>query len=160
MLSVAGFFAPFISPEWFVAEQIASSPLVDITQNTKMVAYQLGNIYILLAMIGVAVLYTTTEARVVRNYLIALAIADVSHVGVTWYAMGHERAVDVASWNSMTWGNIGVTVSSSIGPMTESSCNLTSTFQTLLFVVRLAYLTGLFGPDQQSPIAKKGGKLH
>ncbi|PSS12446.1 hypothetical protein M430DRAFT_36572 [Amorphotheca resinae ATCC 22711] len=137
---VAGFFAPFISPEWFVAEQIASSPLVDITQNTKMVAYQLGNIYILLAMIGVAVLYTTTEARVVRNYLIALAIADVSHVGVTWYAMGHERAVDVASWNSMTWGNIGVT--------------------TLLFVVRLAYLAGLFGPDQQSPIAKKGGKLH
>lgn len=42
-----------------------------------MVAYQLGNIYLLLAMVGVAVLYSTTEALVVRNYVIALWIADI-----------------------------------------------------------------------------------
>jgi hypothetical protein len=35
-----------------------------------VVAYQLGNIYLLLAMVGVAVLYTTTEAKVVHNYVI------------------------------------------------------------------------------------------
>lgn len=45
-----------------------------------MVAYQLGNIYLLLAMVGVAVLYSTTEAKVVRNYVIALWIADIGHV--------------------------------------------------------------------------------
>jgi hypothetical protein len=122
---VAGFASPFLSPEWFLAEQIAASPLEEISQNAKMVAYQLGNVYLLLAMIGVAVLYTTTEANVVRNYLIALAIADVGHLAVTCYIMGHERAVDIANWNSMAWGNIGATVSHI--DTTESSCITDST---------------------------------
>lgn len=103
--------APFISPEWFVAEQIALSPLEPITANAKMVALQLGNIYLLLAMVGIAVLYTTTEAAVVRNYVVALWLADIGHVAVTCYIMEYDRMVDVASWNAMAWGNIGATVS-------------------------------------------------
>lgn len=103
--------APFISPEWFVAEQIASSPLdKQLTANVTMLAYQLGNIYLLLAMAGVAVLYSTTEAKVVRNYLVALWIADIGHVAATCYVLEYERVVDIAKWNSMTWGNVGVTV--------------------------------------------------
>lgn len=108
---MAGFLGPFVSPEWFLAEQIAGSPQQEITQNAKMIAYQLGNIYLLMALVGVAVLYTTTEAKVVRSYLIALAIADVGHVGITCYVMEYERAVDIAHWNSMAWGNLGATVS-------------------------------------------------
>jgi hypothetical protein len=61
-------------------------------------------------MVGVAVLYTTTEAKVVRNYVIALWLADISHVAITCYIMGYERMVDVANWNPMAWGNIGATV--------------------------------------------------
>ena len=71
---------------------------------------RLGNIYLLLAMVGVAVLYTTTEAKVVRNYVIALLLADISHVGITCYVMEYERTIAVANWNPMAWGNIGVTV--------------------------------------------------
>lgn len=48
-----------------------------------MVAYQLGNIYLLLAMVGIAVLYSTTEPKVVRNYIVALWIADIGHVVIT-----------------------------------------------------------------------------
>lgn len=107
---MGGFIAPFISPEWFVAEQITGSPLQDITSNAKVVAYQLGNIYLLLAMVGIAVLSSTTEPKVVRNYLIALAIADVGHVGITCYMLEYERAIDIANWNPITWGNIGATV--------------------------------------------------
>lgn len=55
---------------------------------------------------------TTTETKVVRSYLIALAIADVGHVFITCFVMGYERAIDIAQWNAMAWGNIGVTVSS------------------------------------------------
>jgi hypothetical protein len=62
-------------------------------------------------MVGMAVLYTTTEAAVVRNYVIALWLADISHVGITCYNMPHEQLVSVAGWNAMTWGNIGATVS-------------------------------------------------
>lgn len=38
-------------------------------------------------MIGVAVLYTTTEPKVVRNFLIACAIADIGHLYVTYSVM-------------------------------------------------------------------------
>lgn len=79
--------------------------------NSRLVALQLGNAYGLLFLVGVAVLYTTVELKVVRNYLVALWIADIGHVAVCYYVMGPERFTDLASWNSMTWGNVGVTVS-------------------------------------------------
>ena len=34
-------------------------------------------------MVGIGVLYSTTEAKVVRNFLLACAIADVGHLYVT-----------------------------------------------------------------------------
>jgi hypothetical protein len=103
---------PFISPEWFISEQIAHTPLTAVTDGAKMIAYQLGNIYLLLAMVGIAVLYTTTEVKVARNYVVALWLADIGHVGITCYVMGYERTIDIAKWNAMAWGNIGATVSS------------------------------------------------
>lgn len=69
-------------------------------------------------------MYTTTEAKVVRNYLIACAIADVGHLAVTYHVMGHAEFFDVGRWNSMAWGNIAIT--------------------TMLFVVRVGYLVGMF----------------
>lgn len=71
---------------------------------------RLGNIYLLLAMVGIAVLWTTTEPKVVRNYVIALWLADIGHVGVTAYATPYEKLIDVSNWNAMAWGNIGATV--------------------------------------------------
>ena len=38
-------------------------------------------------MVGVGVLYGTTEAKVVRNFLLACAIADVGHLYVTYAIM-------------------------------------------------------------------------
>jgi hypothetical protein len=99
-----------VSPEWFIESQIADSSPAPLTENHRMIALQLGNLYALLGMVGVGVLSATTEAKVVRNYLIALWIADIGHIGITAYIMGYERSIDVVNWNSMTWGNIGVTV--------------------------------------------------
>lgn len=56
-------------------------------------------------------LYTTRDRRVVRGYLAALAVGDVGHLAVTYRVLGYTRYVDVAGWNPMAWGNIGVTVS-------------------------------------------------
>jgi hypothetical protein len=61
-------------------------------------------------MVGIAVLYTTTEVKVVRNYVIALWLADIGHVVITGYVTPYEKLIDVANWNAMTWGNIGATV--------------------------------------------------
>jgi hypothetical protein len=61
-------------------------------------------------MLGVAVLYTSTELNVVRNYLWALWVADLGHIGLTAYSLGLDRFIAVSEWNAMTWGNVGATV--------------------------------------------------
>lgn len=108
--SIAGWAGATLDPSWFVKEQ-TSTPSLTVDDNSRLVALQVGNCYGLLFLAGVAVLYTTTELKVVRNYLIALWIADIGHIGVCYLGLGYERFVDVASWNSMTWGNVGATVS-------------------------------------------------
>ncbi|KAI9645317.1 hypothetical protein NHQ30_006053 [Ciborinia camelliae] len=129
---VSGFIGAIIFPEWFIEEQIALSPHEPVSDNARLVALQLGNIYLLLAMIGVAVLYSTREAKVVRSYLVALWLADIGHLAVTYHILGWERVMDIARWNSMTFGNIGATL--------------------FLFLARSAYLLGLFGPDRKSAL--------
>lgn len=72
---------------------------------------QLGNLYLLLAIIGVAVLYSSSEPRVIRNYIIALGLGDIGHLLATYRVLGHSRYMDVMKWNAMAFGNIGITVS-------------------------------------------------
>lgn len=92
--------------------------------------------YFLAFLVGVGVLHSSSEIRVVKNYLIALAVADLGHIMITAEALGREEMVDVKGWNAMTWGNLGVTM--------------------FLFLTRCAYLMGLFGPDK--PKVVKGTK--
>lgn len=49
---IAGFACNIADPEWFVAEQIAFSPPEKLSKNAIVVALQLGNIYLLMAMVG------------------------------------------------------------------------------------------------------------
>lgn len=107
---MAGFIGAVTSPDWFIAEQVPISEPLEHSVNSRLVALQLGNLYLLLCMIGLAVLSSTTEVKVVRNYLVALWIADIGHVALTWHALGHQNFVDVGGWNAMTWGNVGATV--------------------------------------------------
>lgn len=89
----------------------------------------------LLCLIGLFVLNTTTEARVVHGYLVALAIADLGHLFVTAYVSGYSATIDVLAWNPMAWGNLGGT--------------------SFLFVMRCAYFAGLLGEDR---IPRRSGK--
>jgi len=107
---IGGFVGAIYSPDWFIGEQIPSPVPVTTSANSRLVALQLGNLYLLLCMVGLAVLSTTTEIKVVRNYLIALWVADIGHIALTWYALGNHYFTDVSRWNAMTWGNIGATV--------------------------------------------------
>ncbi|KAI1092888.1 hypothetical protein F5B19DRAFT_452145 [Rostrohypoxylon terebratum] len=136
---VGGFLGPFINPDWFIASQLDNPDVSHVPQsdnNARTVVYQLGNVYALLFLLGVTILHTTSELKVVRNYLICLGIADISHVGVTCWMLGFDRTLDVGSWNAVTWGNVGFTV--------------------FLCLTRTAYLLGLFGPDRQvAAVSKK-----
>jgi hypothetical protein len=127
---------PFIDMYTFVADQTPNSPTPPtLHPSTMLLAYQLGNIYLLAMFIGVAVLYTTSEPKVIRNYMIALALGDVGHVFLTCWAIGWAATVDVKGWNTMTWGNVGAT--------------------TFLLVNRIAYVLGLFGYAKAPKDGKK-----
>ncbi|PKS09211.1 hypothetical protein jhhlp_003825 [Lomentospora prolificans] len=133
---IGGFLGAVYSPDWFIAEQIPSAVQVPASDNSRLITLQLGNLYLLLCMVGVGVLSATTEIKVVRNYLCALWIADIGHIALTWYALGNGYFMDVSKWNAMTWGNIGATA--------------------FLFMTRTAYFLGIFGAGEAgSPLSKK-----
>ncbi|KAI9927931.1 hypothetical protein ASPWEDRAFT_173581 [Aspergillus wentii DTO 134E9] len=133
---IAGWSAPIFDLRGFILNQAPNTiqPPAEIHNSSIALAYQLANVYGLLFLLGVGILHSTTEPAILRNYLIALAIADVGHVYATYLAMGTEAFLDVASWNAMTWGNVGITA--------------------FLFINRIAYFLGLFGYAKAPEAAK------
>lgn len=112
--SIAGYVPAVFMPVWFIGQQIALTEPIRVSDNDQLVAQQLGNCYGLACLVALAVLYTSTEIQVVRNYLKALWIADIGHLVLTFYALGYDRSISIHTWNAMTWGNIGATVSSKL----------------------------------------------
>ncbi|KAL4892914.1 hypothetical protein BDV59DRAFT_178939 [Aspergillus ambiguus] len=135
---LGGWLCPILDLPGFITDQIPNQPApASIHPSSVALAYQLANLYGLLCLLGIATVYSTREPVVLRNYLLALAVADVGHVYVTGLAMGWDVFMDVANWNVLTWGNVGAT--------------------TFLFANRLLYLAGVFG-YAQVPTAGAGGK--
>ncbi|KAF4466063.1 hypothetical protein FALBO_7076 [Fusarium albosuccineum] len=132
---VGGFLGAVTNPAWFIGEQVPQKHVPVTPESSIVVAWQLGNLYLLLAFIGLAVLSTTSENKVVRAYLVALWLGDVGHIGFSCYGLGWNRLMNPAGWNAMTWGNIGMTL--------------------FLLLTRTAYFTGLFGPDHVTTIKAK-----
>ena len=89
-----------------------------------MLAWQLGNCYLLLGLLGVFILNTTTDIKTVKAYIWALWLGDIGHVGFSLYAMGWSETMTPGQWSATMWGNIGATV--------------------FLFVSRTLYLLGVF----------------
>ncbi|KAL8997012.1 MAG: hypothetical protein Q9169_003602 [Polycauliona sp. 2 TL-2023] len=133
--SVGGYLAAILDTSSFAAAQVPSNTPALLTPTTQILALQLGNCYGLIALIAIGVLYSTSEPRVVRNYLIACTIADIGHIWVTYAVLGYSTFMDIKGWNSLAWGNIG--------------------FTFFLFVTRIAYLAGLFGNDKVPASIKK-----
>jgi hypothetical protein len=108
---VAGFLGAVYDPAWFVAQQIPKEKPLVASENSIVLAHQLGNLYLGMCFVGLSLFWSTSEVKVIRSYLVALLIADAGHVGFTWYGMGSDRFFDVSGWNAMAWGNLGATVS-------------------------------------------------
>ncbi|OCK83158.1 hypothetical protein K432DRAFT_291670 [Lepidopterella palustris CBS 459.81] len=124
---IAGFLFPVLSPSVFVSSQTSAVPPHNLHLTEHVLALQLGNAYLLLALLGLFILNTTRELATVHAYLLALWIADIGHVAVTMWGLGWAGTLAVADWNAVTWGNIGVT--------------------GFLFAVRSCYFLGMFGED-------------
>jgi len=135
LVSIAGALAPIVDPAGFVSSQLAHIVPHNLYPTEQVLSLQLGNLYLLLCLLGVFILNTTTEARVVHAYVWALWIADIGHVAGTAWVMGYDAFIDVGRWNAMAYGNIGATV--------------------FLFATRTLYLLGLLGRDRVPGHRKK-----
>ncbi|KAI9757365.1 MAG: hypothetical protein M4579_003479 [Chaenotheca gracillima] len=131
---IAGTVASILNPNVFSANQIPGSPVRPLSPNDLMTTLQLSNLYLLCAMVGVGVLFSTTEPKVVRGYLIGLGLADIGHLAATYYVLGPDT-INVARWNPQTAGNVGATA--------------------FLFLSRCLYLLGAFGADRQPKVTGK-----
>ncbi|KAG5976659.1 hypothetical protein E4U55_007263 [Claviceps digitariae] len=106
--SLAGFLGAVKDPAWFVSEQVPQKPVsaAVVSENSIVLALQLGNLYLLMAFVGLFVLNSTSEIKVVRSYLWALWLGDIGHVAFSCYGLGKERMTNPWEWNPLAWGNI------------------------------------------------------
>lgn len=122
-----------MDPAGFVSSQLAHIVPHNLYPTERVLSLQLGNLYLLLCLLGLFILNTTSEARVVHAYIWALWIADMGHVAGTAWVMGYDNFIDVGNWNVMAYGNIGASA--------------------FLFVTRSLYLMGMLGRDRV-PVSK------
>ena len=73
----------------------------------KALTVQFSNFLFLLALFSIAILRTTTEQRVVKAYLLVLAIIDLTHVASSAWVIGWGRFCDVGVWPVTAWVNYG-----------------------------------------------------
>lgn len=110
-ISVAGFLGVLKDPAWFIAEQVQQPIPVAVSENSVVVAQQLGNMYLLGFFIAMSVFLTTSETKVIRAYLVALLLGDIGHIAFTCLALGKDRMLRPHEWNTMTCANVGFVVS-------------------------------------------------
>lgn len=63
-----------------------------------------------MGFVGLAVLLSTSELKVVNRYLFALWLGDIGHIFLSCYGLGYDRATDPEQWNGMFAGNVIFTV--------------------------------------------------
>lgn len=108
-------------PDWYYNETLPSGgkPGAALTLRTQLVVCQLGNCYFLLGMISLCVMSAIRRAvpydpvaqeKLVGGLLTALAIADLTHVGLSLLGMPLALVFEPRKWNAIVHGNITVTI--------------------------------------------------
>lgn len=129
ILSVWGF--PGVN--WFYQEQIPSSTLTPgpVDDRTRIIVAQLTNCYLLLGLLSSIVFREVRntlpnnpagQERLIGASLLALAIADITHVLATFIGLPAQLRYAPRDWNGMLHGNITIT--------------------SLLFFTRIAWFLG------------------
>ena len=77
---IAGLLSAWFDTENFVTDQyFPVRSLLPHTPSSTILAYQLGNLYGLFALVGLAVLNFSGERFVIKAYIACLAVGDGKH---------------------------------------------------------------------------------
>ena len=111
LLQIAGFCLASFAPDLYISSlrslklSRAESPLQE-----TIVVFQLGNLFLLVAVIGLYVLHSTSDSGVATAYLTALWWGDLGHIGVTAWCIGWSEMSRWMHWHWATWANVGIPV--------------------------------------------------
>ncbi|KAF4623231.1 hypothetical protein D9613_001996 [Agrocybe pediades] len=122
--TITPFVMVWVSPgsTWFHHQLIPSSgpvPTSALEPRTLMAIWQLANCYFLLGLISSLVFRAVRDAlpdnpvaqeRILGASFLALGIADLTHIGASFFGLPADLQYDPAKWNSMTHGNITVVI--------------------------------------------------
>lgn len=120
-LTFAGAVFAILSPVTYHQKLIptAIAPLaLDVHPASLMGVRQLGSCFLLFALLATFLLRTIHSSlrtqpilleRIVKRYLVCLAAADLTHIGFTFLDLGLEGTKNPALWNTLVWGNCGIT---------------------------------------------------
>ncbi|KAI0320211.1 hypothetical protein OF83DRAFT_1105992 [Amylostereum chailletii] len=133
---------------WFHHELIpsSSSPPSSLDARSTMAIWQLGNCYMLLGLLSSFVFRAvrdalpnnpTAQERILGASFLAMAIADVTHIGATFVGLPPDLKYSPQLWNPMTHGSITVVV-----------VLLTSRIAWFMGVGRTRYYFGKLSPDK------------
>ncbi|KAM0753356.1 hypothetical protein T439DRAFT_323993 [Meredithblackwellia eburnea MCA 4105] len=110
-------FTPLTYHKELIPPSVAAIPL-NVHPASVMSVRQLGSCFFLLALMATFLLRTIHSTlasqpvlleKVIYTYLWCLAVADLTHIGFTFYDLGLDGSLNVAGWNQLVWGNCAVT---------------------------------------------------
>ena len=123
-----GTYIAFTAPTSFINKQIPFTPtsaLTPLPATAYILAYTLGSIFGLFALLSILCTALTRDTRVTRYYLAILACGDIGHLYANYKGMGGDIFWDFGAYNEVMVGNVWITV--------------------FLWVNRIATLAGMFG---------------
>ncbi|KAJ6051955.1 hypothetical protein N7499_011343 [Penicillium canescens] len=123
-LLILAFATTSIFPSYYVFTQSKHAPRHRLLPTEQILTFQLGNLFLLLAVIELYVFSSTTDTKAVHALITALWWGDLGHLGVTTWCMGAAALRNPRFWSLVNWGNIAI--------------------PTLLFTMRSLYLVGFF----------------
>ena len=105
---VWAYFVAITDPRRFYADQAPNHPItaVAFTPQAQALTLQVGNVLLLLAAIAVICCWTR-HREIAFGYLVVVALADFGHIYAS-YCADPAYFWDVARWNGVMAGNVGV----------------------------------------------------
>lgn len=102
---IGAYFAVFRQSEYLDLTHSPSAPPIGIPLGTSIALTQLGNLYLLFALIEGLVLRSTNDVKVWRAVMISMLIADLGHL-YSVGPLGWEVFYDVKNYNAIDYGNV------------------------------------------------------